>query len=66
MFLWQSASVKNLLKKWFLFGGGGVGIHNIFVIDEPNGPLQKKNHQNMHSQPINMDYLQEGMVIKGM
>jgi hypothetical protein len=43
-----------------------VGIHNIFVIDEPNGPLQKKNHQNMHSQPINMDYLQEGMVIKGM
>jgi hypothetical protein len=34
------------------------------VIGQPNGSLQKKNHQNMHVQLTNMD-LQEGMVIKG-
>jgi hypothetical protein len=39
----------------FLLGEG--------VIGQPNGPLQKNNHQNMHVQLINMD-LQEGMVIK--
>jgi hypothetical protein len=32
-------------------------------IGQPNGPLQKKNHQNIHPQLINID-LQEGMVIK--
>jgi hypothetical protein len=52
-----------VIKSDFYLGGGG--FHNVFVIDKPNGPLQKKNHQNMHSQLINMD-LQEGMVIKGM
>jgi hypothetical protein len=39
------------------------GFHKVFVIDQPNGPLQKKTHQNMHPQLINMD-LQEGMAIK--
>jgi hypothetical protein len=38
-------------------------FYNFLVIGQPNGPLQKKNHQKMHAQLINMD-LQEGMVIK--
>jgi hypothetical protein len=33
-------------------------------IGQPNGPLQKKNLQNMQPQLINME-LQEGIVIKG-
>ncbi len=39
-------------------------FHNFLVIDQSNGPLPKKNHQNMHPQLINMD-LQEGMVVIG-
>jgi hypothetical protein len=41
------------------------GFHKFFVvISQSNDPLQKKKHQNMHPQLINMD-LHEGMVIKG-
>jgi hypothetical protein len=39
------------------------GFHNFLVMGQSNGPLQKKTHQNMHPQLVNMD-LQEGMVVK--
>jgi hypothetical protein len=40
-----------------------VKSHKYFVLGQSNGPLQKKTHQNMHPQLINMD-LQKGMVVK--
>jgi hypothetical protein len=36
----------NNVKMWFLLGEGGDFII-FWVIDQPNGPLRKKN-QNMH------------------
>ncbi len=52
--------MKNVISIW---GGRGDFIMTK-VISHPNGPLQKTNHQNMHSQLINMN-LQKGMVING-
>jgi hypothetical protein len=40
------------------FGGqwGEGGFHFFWVIAQSNGPLQKKTHQNIHPQLINMDF----------
>jgi hypothetical protein len=46
------------------FFKGKGGFHNFLVIGQSKGPLQKKTHQNMHQQLINMD-LQESIFIKG-